>query len=106
MDFIDRMIRRAADAFQERARLQAVARRHARERAADANVLYEQIKDKVLFHFPLTRREQRPELSDAKFEQLQRAEWTHRTQLILSIVTTMGASDDDENPLENRSLHF
>src|ERR1700691_2486226 len=102
MDFIYRAIRRVAYAFHEKARLQAVARRHTRERAAHANVLYEQIKDKVLFHFPLTRREQRNDLSDAKFEQLRQAEWAHRTQLILSIATSMAANDDDdENPLEN-----
>lgn len=105
MDFIDRLIRRNASALHEKQRLQAVARRHEQDQRATANVLYDRIKDRVLFHFPVTRRDQRSDLSDQQFARLQAEEWAHRNALILSIVVEM-ASDSDENPFQDRSLDF
>jgi hypothetical protein len=102
MNRLDQFIKSAATTFHEIARQAAVGRRHARDREAEAAREVDQLMDRILFHYPLTKRESRHDLSDEQFKQLRMAEAAHRTQLLLSVIARLasdaeGATDHFEN---------
>src|SRR5580698_704887 len=101
MDAIDRLIRRCAEGLHEAARQRAVARRHKKDREAEARVKLAEIEDRIRFHFPPTKRATRPDLSDAQFLQLREAEARHRVKLLMMLTAEMAVGDDEmpEHPL-------
>lgn len=107
MDKIDQLIKSAADVFHETARLDTVSRRHGRDREAQARRDVDQLMDRILFHYPLTKRASRPDLSDPEFEKLLMSEMAHRTQLMLTVIAGIASdADDGVNPDENTRLTF
>lgn len=101
MDALDRLIRRCAEGLHEAARQRATARRHRKDREAEARVQLAEIEDRIRFHFPPTKRESRPDLSDGEFLQLREAEARHRVKLMMTLAAEMAVGDDEmpEHPL-------
>jgi hypothetical protein len=101
MDSLDKFIRQCASALHESARQRAVQRRHSKEREAESRRYLTDLEDRILLHFPPTKREARLDLNDRQFAQLRRAEANHRYQLMLAVVSQAGMSEDDmpEHPL-------
>ena len=96
MDVLDKIIHKCATALHEGRRQQAVERRHEKDREAKIRRDLDQLQDRILLHFPPTKRDARPDLSDKQFQRLQKAEAAHRTQLFLMLVREMAL--DDEMP--------
>jgi hypothetical protein len=101
MDQLDQFLKRCADALHETARQSTIQRRNAKGREADARVKIAEIEDRILFHFPPTKRASRPDLNDEQFKQLRIAEARHRVQLLLTVVSMAGVGNDElpESPL-------
>lgn len=106
MSSLDELIHSVALEIHEGNRQQAVQRRHMRDREAAASRMIETIVDRLLFHFPLTRREQRPDLSETGFKKLQQAELAHRNALLIRIADVLSSVEDGNNSFENRDLTF
>jgi hypothetical protein len=106
MDRIDQLIRKCATALQDTARAQGARRRHRKEREAAAAVEYNQVLDRVMFNFPFTRREKRPDLDDHQFKQLHEAEMRHRTQLAVTLIVELNSDNDSGGSPEHHSLNY
>jgi hypothetical protein len=94
MDKLDKFIRQCAVALHEAARQGGVQRRHAKERESEIKRYLSDLEDRILLHFPQTKRESRLDLNDRQFAQLRRAEANHRYQLMLSVVSRAGMNED------------
>jgi hypothetical protein len=100
MDSLDKFIHRCAEALHEAGRQRAVQKRHERDREAKIRVALETLEDRILLHFPPTKRESRLDLNDEQFKRLQEAEAGHRLQLLLAVVSMAGiAGDEPESDL-------
>jgi hypothetical protein len=92
MDMLDKVIQRCRLALHEGGRLAAVKRRHEKERQAEANVLLQQIEDRIAFHVPL--RDRRPSESSVDYERHVAGVKMRRHQLMLMAVSAMQPNDD------------
>jgi hypothetical protein len=103
MDNLDARIKAAATALHEAGRQQAISRRHSRERESETRRAFDQMMERVLFHFPLPKRERYS--SDKEFEKHSLAAMRHRVQLVITILLESN-DGDDVNPYENTRLTF
>ena len=100
MDKLDAIIRRAAEYLHEGRRQQGIAKRQQRDREARIRRGLDQLHDRILLHFPPTKREARHDLSDKQFKRLQQSEAGHRLQLFMMLVRELAIDEDEwESPL-------
>ena len=102
MDFIDKLIERCATSLHEGRRQQGVERRHRKERESEARRRLDELWDRIELHFPVTKRESRPDLSNKQFRQLLQAEEGHRLQLFMMLVRSLALDNGEppQNPLD------
>ena len=84
MDHIDKSINKILRSVAQQNREEARLRRNARDHDAQVNALVDELSDRVNFRFPIKRREELPQLSDAAFLTYQTEQIRNRSALFTS----------------------